>query len=522
MAAGWTEGRSAAGETSKEPASTAHRHRFGAALASIEDFAAKVKLSKSSSKRSASPLRPPKDNSSSISFSSPPPLHAEAASAPAAAAAAAAAAGSMCDGIHVVQGGDWLYSICRLHNVDLKSMLRANPGICDPDKLVIGSKIKIPLLRSSTPLSSSLSSTNSSMSSPSKQRLTIIAQSAKAISPLQNWLVNMVTARAALERLTIANLVEFTFRKTRMHTVGAGDSLEYVAARYGTTVESIKRLNKIRDDVIIEGSVLYIDKPQIGREGRRVPKWRLANVQERNAMMEDSAANLPSLPGSASFHTLRTIRSQRPGSRLKTIRVRFGDTLADLAQDNGLSIRELQRLNNLRNDSIYEGDVLAVADGPDGHHTPQIRRGVRRTYRPLFSRLSNGGGNLLGIGGPEMTPRVSSGGNSSPSDLNSGAKLEGRWKRKRSVRQSQNRLLRFNSPLMDGFVSSPFGWRWGAFHEGVDLAADQGTPILAADRGVVTFAGWSGGYGYLVTIQHDGGFATRYGHCCAIHSHVGQ
>jgi hypothetical protein len=58
--------------------------------------------------------------------------------------------------------------------------------------------------------------------------------------------------------------------------------------------------------------------------------------------------------------------------------------------------------------------------------------------------------------------------------------------------------------------------------QGVDLAADQGTPILASDRGTITFAGWSGGYGYMVAIQHEGGFVTRYAHCCAIHAHIGQ
>jgi murein DD-endopeptidase MepM/ murein hydrolase activator NlpD len=51
------------------------------------------------------------------------------------------------------------------------------------------------------------------------------------------------------------------------------------------------------------------------------------------------------------------------------------------------------------------------------------------------------------------------------------------------------------------------------WHPGIDLAADQGTPIYAADAGVVVFAGWHrDGYGNLVIIDHGGGFTSYYGH----------
>src|SRR5438874_1109825 len=52
-------------------------------------------------------------------------------------------------------------------------------------------------------------------------------------------------------------------------------------------------------------------------------------------------------------------------------------------------------------------------------------------------------------------------------------------------------------------ITSPFGMRWGRMHTGVDFGAPYGTRIGAAGRGTVVFAGWnSGGYGYLVIIQH--------------------
>jgi murein DD-endopeptidase MepM/ murein hydrolase activator NlpD len=71
-------------------------------------------------------------------------------------------------------------------------------------------------------------------------------------------------------------------------------------------------------------------------------------------------------------------------------------------------------------------------------------------------------------------------------------------------------------------ITSPFGWRWGRLHEGIDLGAAYGTPIAAAAAGTVIYAGWLGGYGNLTVIDHGGGLATAYGHQSRIAVSVGQ
>lgn len=59
-------------------------------------------------------------------------------------------------------------------------------------------------------------------------------------------------------------------------------------------------------------------------------------------------------------------------------------------------------------------------------------------------------------------------------------------------------------------------------HRGVDLAAPTGSPILAPSAGVVGRAGWAGGYGIAVSLEHGGGIQTRYGHLARLNVVAGQ
>jgi len=65
---------------------------------------------------------------------------------------------------------------------------------------------------------------------------------------------------------------------------------------------------------------------------------------------------------------------------------------------------------------------------------------------------------------------------------------------------------------VSGPVVSPFGYRWGRLHAGIDIAVPYGTPIHAAAAGTVVLAGWVSGYGNYTCIDHGGGLATCYAH----------
>ncbi len=79
-----------------------------------------------------------------------------------------------------------------------------------------------------------------------------------------------------------------------------------------------------------------------------------------------------------------------------------------------------------------------------------------------------------------------------------------------------------------GIITSYFGGRYtgisgaSTYHEGIDIANRYGTVIYASDGGTVTHAGWFGGYGYLIIIDHGNGFETYYGHCAQLFVSVGE
>jgi lipoprotein NlpD len=71
---------------------------------------------------------------------------------------------------------------------------------------------------------------------------------------------------------------------------------------------------------------------------------------------------------------------------------------------------------------------------------------------------------------------------------------------------------RFDWPIAHGTLSSRFGLRHGAMHQGIDISAPVGTPVMAAASGRVIFCGRMRGYGRMVIIQHDNHYVTVYAH----------
>ena len=76
-------------------------------------------------------------------------------------------------------------------------------------------------------------------------------------------------------------------------------------------------------------------------------------------------------------------------------------------------------------------------------------------------------------------------------------------------------------PVVDR-VTSEYGPRWGRMHEGIDVGGTLGASIHSAESGRVDYAGWIGGYGNTIIVDHGGGMTTLYGHMDGFAVSAGQ
>jgi murein DD-endopeptidase MepM/ murein hydrolase activator NlpD len=137
-----------------------------------------------------------------------------------------------------------------------------------------------------------------------------------------------------------------------------------------------------------------------------------------------------------------------------------GDTLWSIAEYHGATVEELAEVNSLDNaDTLATGQVLFIpAQRPTQAQTPTPAPEAPGGQPPLL--------------GPVLS-----------------------W------------------PLEEGVLFSEFGPRQGAFHDGIDLGAPEGTPVLAAADGQVLFAGDNqGAFGNLVIVGHSDDRVTVYAH----------
>ncbi len=158
-----------------------------------------------------------------------------------------------------------------------------------------------------------------------------------------------------------------------------------------------------------------------------------------------------------------------------------------------------------------EGDVAVIVrertGAPDDATADESQRGV-------------GGGPSENLGEPESLDLASGGGTAGDDPTGTGdtpsptSPADAPRTRPVSTPSPGNGAcgpLRLTSPVK-GTVTSGFGPRWGRNHEGLDIAAPSGTPIRAAECGIVSFAGVQSGYGNMVCVKHSSRFETCYAH----------
>lgn len=184
-----------------------------------------------------------------------------------------------------------------------------------------------------------------------------------------------------------------------------------------------------------------------------------------------------------------------------TYTVQTGDTLASIAQRAGIPADYIIASNDVDPIRLRTGQQLLLPAG-GVLHTVKSGQGladIARSYGVAESAiaLANGlsdepkAGLRILVPAPAIIPQATA--------------------------VALGRGARFSWPAR-GVISSPYGprihpvYRVSSFHAGIDIAIPAGTRVCAASAGRVVIAGWEGGFGFLVVLDHGDGYSTYYGH----------
>jgi murein DD-endopeptidase MepM/ murein hydrolase activator NlpD len=246
-------------------------------------------------------------------------------------------------------------------------------------------------------------------------------------------------------------------------TVGQGDTLANLAQRYAVPVEAIVSANDLPDARLDVGQVLFI------------PTGAKAGAQ-------------PGAPAAAA----PTVTA-KPGEN--TYRVVQGDTLNSIAKKLGVSTKALSDRNNIRPHQLKVGQMLVVPFGDVAESSqpeedkPPVRV-VKTTTVPAPGDQTPSAEVSTPDEGNTRLARVDQLPSPDPMSGNS-----------------------FRWPVK-GRVILPFGTKPGGGHnDGINISVPQGTPVMAAENGVVAYSGNElKGYGNLVLVRHANNWVSAYAH----------
>lgn len=189
-------------------------------------------------------------------------------------------------------------------------------------------------------------------------------------------------------------------------------------------------------------------------------------------------------------------RQNRGGNRWSGVyRVREGDSLNRIARRFRVSVRDLQRANRMRGTTIHPGDRLRIPGRGGGRQRPQ---GARPQELDDSQRQALARAEELGLG----TSRVAHTLLTDPP--------EPAWIEAAGEDDGDGTLA---APVEDGVLLRGWGSGAGGYHLAIDVGAEPGTPIHAVERGIVAYVGRAvRGYGNVVIVVHPKGWVTWYAH----------
>src|SRR5664280_1398904 len=240
-------------------------------------------------------------------------------------------------------------------------------------------------------------------------------------------------------------------------TVISGETVESIARKYGVPASAISETNGFRD-----GAVL--------RPGQRVVIPRYVTASETHASAPQSSA--------------------APRATENVHIVEPGESMLGIARKHGVTITALARANNIQSYAkISIGDRLTI---PGGRHVAERQASAPQVAQPRTVPAEKV------ASAPAQSARVATPEHQTTESVTQTAEAAGS-------------MPSFRWPVK-GRIIAGFGPRPnGAQNDGINLAVPEGTPIKAADDGVVAYAGNElKGYGNLILIRHANGFVSAY------------
>ncbi len=337
------------------------------------------------------------------------------------------------------------------------------------------------------------------------------------------------------------------------YTVRSGDTLEGIGKRFGVSVDQLKAWNGLKDDALKLDQVLNTSAPRV-----KAPSPQASKPVSR------SASPVPSVkPSNAKPASTGMVTGTGNTRTVKTVTVKPGDTLSAIAKRGGVSLETLRRLNGLTSDAIKDGQTLKISE-----IKPVVSSAPKKpaVTKPAVTRISASPSNTkkpnLTVKPNPVKPAVSSQPSvasakkpavvipakptpsgskpvvvtvkpalpadvqpSAPQPMDEGAAAPAPTAPSDVLEDGTDyQIIEPNLPAnvnrnehllwpLSGVLTSPFGYRWGKLHTGLDIAVPTGTSVYAALSGTVQFAGWNRfGYGYLVVVRGVDGRDYYYGH----------
>jgi murein DD-endopeptidase MepM/ murein hydrolase activator NlpD len=276
----------------------------------------------------------------------------------------------------------------------------------------------------------------------------------------------------------------WTWEGGRPITVGAGDTLETLSRRYDVPVAAIMEANSISNPALVHPGEHLVIPRRRGPVAAAAPQTRIA-------------ASAPAIAATAPVGPPRTALAPSAGVHV----VAPGETLRSIARLYGKSVLALAKANNIPPDTMVKvGDRITI---------PDVRTAAVAPVAPAPTAPvePHGDATVGSVATADVPHSARLAAPAAPEEQQSPVKTA----------EPAGSLPSFRWPVR-GRIIAAFGPKPnGLQNDGINLAVPEGTPIKAAEDGVVAYAGNElKGYGNLVLVRHNNGFVTAYAHTSEI------